>query len=548
MSRRITFTAALVVTELLAIVLAFQVLTDFQCSATDAEAACRFVRSLLGRAIVLVAAMALFAMICRDSLASVGQGSPAPPLAILLADPALRAKETRPAFSAPGPGQIWLLVHLTGVLLVLLPAVLARTAAPDAFLANSLGPWILGSSFAVLGAALWLAPPQQWRRWSVANRRVLLPFVAFSVVVPDLANLALPLWDMQILTSATFSAVAAMLDLVGNSVHVDSSNWIIGLEGFLVAVGEPCSGIEGLVLTGGFIGLYGLLFRKDLHLLRYWTIVLPLGLAASWALNAVRIFALVVIGARISPELAVGGFHSYAGWMFFSLLAFLLVWLIHVVGFIHVRSEAASAPQVGQEAYVSQITPITVFFVTGVVASSLTSDVDLAFPARALVLGAALGVFWRQYRDLRCSVDMAAVLAGAAVGVAWLATEPSAPADGALRTMLLQLGPVTLSLWLALRLAGSILFVPLAEELFFRGYLLTRLNTGSQGMKLLAVLLSSALFALLHDRWMAAFAAGVVFAMVMLRRNRLADAIIAHVVANGVIAAAALAQGEWFAV
>lgn len=546
MSSRIILLVGLVIAELMAVVLVFQVLTDFQCNATETVEACRFVRSLLGRAIVLTAAISLFTLISRKASAFEGQGSSHPLATALGSDPALRAVGLRSTMIGPGPSHVWLVVHLAGFLMVLSPVFLVRAATPDAFLANSLAPWLLGSSFAALGAAAWIASPQEWGRWIVDNRRVLLPVVVFSAFVPDLANLALPLWDLQILTSATFSVVAAMLALVGDSVHVDPSNWIIGLEGFVVAVGQPCSGIEGLVLTGGFIGLYGFLFRKDLHMLRYWTIVLPFGLAASWAFNSIRIFSLVLIGARISPELAVGGFHSYAGWMFFSLLAFLLVWLIHVVGFIHVRTDAAPIQQLGSDPYVSCILPITVFFVTGVIASSLTTDVDVAFPARALALGAVLGIFWRQYRELIRSVDMTAVLAGAAVGLLWLATEPQAPDGEALRTMLLGLGPVAMILWLVLRVSGSVLFVPLAEELFFRGYLLGRLDTGSRRMRLLAILFSSALFGLLHDRWLAGFAAGIAFALVTLRRNRLADAIIAHMIANGVIAAAVLARGDWF--
>ena len=548
MSRRIIFLVALVVMEMLTIMLAFQVFADFQCNATEVVEACRFLRSLFGPAIVLVAALVLFILICRMAPASVGhvRSDPMP----VSSGPvrALGADGFRSASPAHGPGHVWMLVHLVGVLMVLMPVTLARTLAPDAFLANALGPWFLGSSLAILGAAIWLAPPQDWGRWIADNGRVLLPVVAFSVLVPDLADLALPLWDSQILTSATFSAVSTLLGLVGDSGYADPSTWVIGLEDFHVAVGQACSGIEGLVLTGGFIALYGLLFRADLHLPRYWILVLPLGLLASWALNSVRIFALILIGARVSPELAVGGFHSYAGWMFFSLLAFALVWAVHVVGFIHLPTNAAPIQQLGPNPYASRIVPITVFFVTGVIASALTTDADLAFPARALALGAILGFFWRQYRELLRSVDMVAVFAGASVGLLWLLTEPPAPDNDALRHTLLGLGPVAVSLWLILRLSGSVLFVPLAEELFFRGYLLTRLNDGSPAMRLLAVVISSGLFALLHGRWLAAFAAGAVFALVMLRRNRLSDAIVAHVIANGGIAAAALARGDWFGI
>ena len=56
---------------------------------------------------------------------------------------------------------------------------------------------------------------------------------------------------------------------------------------------------------------------------------------------------------------------------------------------------------------------------------------------------------------------------------------------------------------------------------------------------------ASGLFALLHTRWQEAFAAGIVFALIMLRRNRLGDAVISHVVANGLIALSAWLRGDW---
>lgn len=548
LSRRIILLVAMVVTEMMAIMLAFQVFADFQCDATEVVEGCRFLRSLLGRAIVLVAALVLFVLICRKAPAAASHRHSDPRSERSHQGAALRADAFGSASRARGPGHVWMLVHLAGVLLVLMPVTLARTSTPDAFLANALGPWILGSLLAVLGAAVWLAAPHEWGRWISDNGRVLLPVVAFSALVPDLANLALPLWDSEVLTSATFAAVSTLLELVGDSIHADPATWVIGLEDFHVAVGQACSGIEGLVLTGGFIALYGFLFRSDLHMSRYWMLVLPLGLVASWALNSIRIFTLIVIGARVSPELAVGGFHSYAGWMFFSLLAFALVWAVHVVSFIRVQAISAPSQQLRSDPYVSLIVPITVFLVTGVIASALSPEPDLVFPARALALGAVLAFFSGHYRELLRPVDMLAVLAGAAVGFVWLLTEPPAPDDSALRDTLLGLGPVAVSLWLILRLSGSVLFVPLAEELFFRGYLLTRLNDGSPGMRLLAVVISSGLFALLHGRWLAAFAAGVVFALVMVRRSRLSDAVVAHVIANGVIAAAALARGDWFGI
>ena len=52
----------------------------------------------------------------------------------------------------------------------------------------------------------------------------------------------------------------------------------------------------------------------------------------------------------------------------------------------------------------------------------------------------------------------------------------------------------------------------------------------------------------MHERWLVATLAGVVFALVYLRRGRLADAIAAHMVANLIVAGWAVATGDWAAI
>ena len=98
------------------------------------------------------------------------------------------------------------------------------------------------------------------------------------------------------------------------------------------------------------------------------------------------------------------------------------------------------------------------------------------------------------------------------------------------------------------RVAGTVLLVPLVEELFFRGYLLARLDGPTPARRLVAVAVSSAMFGAMHERWLVAFFAGVAFAMIYLRQNGLGNAIVAHVAANLVVAAWALAAGDWTAI
>jgi CAAX prenyl protease-like protein len=113
------------------------------------------------------------------------------------------------------------------------------------------------------------------------------------------------------------------------------------------------------------------------------------------------------------------------------------------------------------------------------------------------------------------------------------------------------LGKLGSGLWIAGRIAGSVITVPIAEELAFRGYLTRRLIAadfesippGSFAWP--AFLISSVLFGALHGRWVAGTLAGLLFAVVYYRRGRIGEAVIAHAVANALIAVWVLARDEW---
>src|SRR5262249_36909700 len=99
---------------------------------------------------------------------------------------------------------------------------------------------------------------------------------------------------------------------------------------------------------------------------------------------------------------------------------------------------------------------------------------------------------------------------------------------------------------------GSVVVAPAAEELAFRGYLTRRLiaadfrSVPPGTFTWPSFLASSALFGLTHGpNWAAGTLAGMAFALVYYRRGKLIDAVLAHAAANGLLAAYALATGDW---
>jgi exosortase E/protease (VPEID-CTERM system) len=153
----------------------------------------------------------------------------------------------------------------------------------------------------------------------------------------------------------------------------------------------------------------------------------------------------------------------------------------------------------------------------------------------------ALWIFRKPVLALTRELDLIAIGAGLLIGIGWIVTaEPSEPYES-----LAEFGALALVIWVILRVIGTAILVPLVEELFFRGYLFSLIDDGSPMRRGLAIAISTAGFAALHSRPLAAAIAGIIFAAVMLRRGRVFDAIVAHAVANALIAAAALATGQW---
>ena len=90
------------------------------------------------------------------------------------------------------------------------------------------------------------------------------------------------------------------------------------------------------------------------------------------------------------------------------------------------------------------------------------------------------------------------------------------------------------TLMIAIRLVGSAFVISVAEELFFRKWLI-----GFAGFWPMV-----ALFAVEHDRWLVAAICGVAYGWLYLRRG-LGAAIVAHVTTNLVLGLWVLKTGQW---
>lgn len=105
--------------------------------------------------------------------------------------------------------------------------------------------------------------------------------------------------------------------------------------------------------------------------------------------------------------------------------------------------------------------------------------------------------------------------------------------------------------FVAVRLAGSTLLIPVLEEVFYRSlvyrYLLKQdfetLPLGTFAR--MPLLVTSAIFAAEHREWLPGFLCGLIFQGLVLRKNRLGDAIVAHAVTNCLLGLWVVWSGQW---
>jgi exosortase E/protease (VPEID-CTERM system) len=451
------------------------------------------------------------------------------------------------------PGLPWwsyLAAHLTA--LVAFAALTAGLFEGGLFAA---APGLWTSAWVLLWLTtlgLWLAvlaPPPVWPRLARAAAVPLLGGCAVSLGVCGFLAAAHYFWHP--LALSTFFLVDGLLSLAGFEVVSDPGRLQIGTPSFVVAVAPQCSGYEGVGLILVFLTAYVALFRRHLRF-PHVLVLFPAGVVLIWLANAVRIALLLAIGSAGAREVAEGGFHSHAGWLAFNALALGFVGLTTQMRLF--QSQDAPAPaRRALDPTVAYLAPWLTILAVSLVLAAFTAGFDWFYPARVL---AAAAVLWRcrkAYGRWDGSCSWVAVALGAAVFVVWLLLAPrDLLAGGGPPRQWAEAGALWAAPWLAFRIVGSVLTVPLAEEIAFRGYLTRRLvrhdfeQLPLGRMTLTSLVVSSVLFGLLHGRcWPAGVVAGLLFALALRQRGRLADAVAAHLTANALLCGYVLCTGNW---
>jgi exosortase E/protease (VPEID-CTERM system) len=357
-------------------------------------------------------------------------------------------------------------------------------------------------------------------------------------------------------TRVTFSMVQLWLRPFG-SFSADPGAMTIGNSRFATEIAPACSGLEGIGLILAFTIVWLVLFRRECRFPQA-LVLLPVGAVLAFLLNSLRIAALILLGSAGFQGVAMGGFHSQAGWIAFNSIALGICLAAREVSWISTtgpartmtRTPEGSTAATHANPAAAWVVPFIAILAAGMASRALSAGFEWLYSLRFFAAAIALWVFRGKYKVLNWRVDWTAPSAGLLVFAMWIGLNHSArgsmPSDLAAAPSAVAFG------WLALRVLGAVVTVPVAEELAFRGFLLRRFISADfdavsfRRFSWLAFLASSVIFGVLHGKlWISGSLAGAVYALTVMRRGRLGNAVVAHAVTNALLALDVLVFRHW---
>jgi CAAX prenyl protease-like protein len=188
------------------------------------------------------------------------------------------------------------------------------------------------------------------------------------------------------------------------------------------------------------------------------------------------------------------------------------------------------------------------------------------------VLGAwMLWAVWGRVAECRWAFSWEAVVVGVGVCVLWVGLDPYYPGQADLLAKvglghgsdpakpsipwnpLAQFGSGSALAWvfIVVRILGSSLVVPPLEETFYRSFLYRYLaNPKWEDVPLnrwnpMAFFVTAFVFGFAHSEWLAGILCGMAYQWLVLRKNRLGDAMTAHAITNFLLGLWVVGKGAW---
>lgn len=409
--------------------------------------------------------------------------------------------------------------------------------------------WLTFASLAVAAAFRGMAPWSEWLRAARSLGELWIYALVAAVAATAAMHWVQGLWKPS--ARLTFHLVNQVLLPFIPGLQSDPVDLILDTGRFAVRIADQCSGLEGLGLMLIFSSAWLLLFRREYRFPRALLLV-PIGLLLVFALNVVRIAALVLIGHGGHPGIAIYGFHSQAGWIAFNCAAGAVVLLSRRISWLN-RVDAIDAQNhESSNPTAAYLMPFLIILVAGTVAHALSSGFEMLYPMRLIAGLAALIWYRKRLADLNFRCTWRGPAAGIVVFALWMAaarfllepaSEPKALAD---------MSAPLRDAWIACRAGAAIITVPIIEELAYRGFLLRRWlgaefeSIPFSAVRLPQLLLTSLLFGVVHgSMWLPGTVAGLAYGALVMRTGRIGESIAAHATTNALIAVCVVFGNQW---
>ncbi len=407
---------------------------------------------------------------------------------------------------------------------------------------------VLLSAAGVLALLLSLAPWVLWRR---AARAVGMrwAYAAFAAAVGTGAIV----WSQELwapTAQLTFTLVRDLLAPILPTLQADAATRILRTPNFAVEVSSICSGLEGVGLMLAFCSAWLLYFRAEYRFPRALLIV-PAAVLLVFALNVLRIAALVLIGNAGHPAIAVYGFHSQAGWIAFNCAACGIAFASRRSRWLSRAADRDECPETTNST-AAYLLPFLGLLAAGMISRASSSGFETWYALRLFIAVPAIFIWWRPLARLDWRFGWRGIAVGAGVFVLWLCASRLLLATHPMPAALTAMPQSGRDLWIATRTVTGVVLVPIVEELAYRGYLMRRLLAedfesvafGSIGWA--SLLVTAVAFGVLHGTlWLPGIAAGVAYGLVLIRTGRMGEAVAAHAFSNLLIAGWVLAAGQW---
>jgi exosortase E/protease (VPEID-CTERM system) len=416
---------------------------------------------------------------------------------------------------------------------------------PFALLTGTAVSLMLVAVVALLAA---LAP---WHIWRGAAAAVGMRW-AYAALAAAIGTGAI-LWSQDLwapTAQLTFGLVRDVLLPILPTLTSDAATRVLRTPNFAVEVSRICSGLEGVGLMLAFCSAWLLYFRAEYRFPRA-LLIIPAGVLLVFALNVVRIAALVLIGNAGHPAIAIYGFHSQAGWIFFNCAACAVAFASRRIGWL-TRASVHETTREAANPTAAYLLPFLAILAAGMISRAASSGFETWYALRLVAAAAVFPYCWRTLAKLDWRFGWPGIAVGVGIFAIWLAATRLLLTPRGMPAVLAAMPSGAKALWIGSRAFSAIVIVPIAEELAYRGYLLRRLlSEDFEAVPFGAVgwvpwVVAAIAFGVVHGAlWLPGTIAGLAYGALPIRTGRLGEAVAAHATTNLLIVVWVLGFGQW---